>query len=41
MSKGAYKNGKKEGRWVSNFYIDEGDRKASNGVFKNGVKVSD
>ena len=40
MSKGAFKNGKKEGRWVA--YDTEGNLDTEwSGVFKNGVKISD
>jgi len=39
-SKGEYKNGKKEGYWVS--YFDNGTLyKEDTGTFKDGIKISD
>ena len=40
MGKGNYKNGKKEGAWVS--YNEDGTiNKKYTGTYKNGVKISD
>ena len=39
-AKGNYKNGKREGSWVS-YLIDGTVNKGMTGMFKNGEKISD